>query len=302
MPEVVSAQVHVPAVEQLIGAATATKLTIDKDYVAGWKGTPAGEVFARLDGLPLEFKADQSGGVATPNIMIGGLSRRFGPRRRLGQQRRQVQPEHVRPGGVLRRPPREDPRRDRPRRDRPAGVPVEPRQRARGYTAPGRATACSDGDDHAAHVDAASHRIGPYKPKTPPQGKPSFHLECHVRKVLAGNEAPTTTVRGELRAFDLNLFGFVVLPFETLEFDAKPNEKMHVSAEVRPADLRRSARVRQRAQRLPRRGRLQRPAQPRGHVGGDQVRLLARDPEPCRRRDDAAEHQPRRRSEHPVRR
>jgi len=234
MPEVVSAQVHVPAVEQLIGAAAATKLTIDDAYVAGWTGTPVGEVFARLpDGLPMEFKADRSGGVATPNINIGGLSRRFGA---VGGSQQNVgdfngntfdPSEYFKGlqakilGGIdlfdivqTGLPVAED------------NVPV--------------VTHLPQGADPLAPSATTTSltwtppvtESGPYKPRTPPAGKPSLRLECDVTKALADSAAPTTTVKGELNAFDLNLFGFVVLPFETLQFDAKPGEKMHVSAEV----------------------------------------------------------------------
>jgi hypothetical protein len=234
MPEVRSAQVHIPAVEQLIGAGKATKLTIDDAYVDGWTGTPVGEVFARLDdGLPMKFKADRSGGVATPSINIGGLSRRFGP---VGGSQQNVGDFN--------------------------GNTFDPAEYFKGVQAKilggidlfeivqtglsvgeGNVpvvTHLPQGPDPLAPTAMTTQlkwtppvtESGPYKPHAPPDAKPSLRLECNVTKVLTDDSDPTTTVEGELNAFDLNLFGFVVLPFERLQFDARPGEKMHVSAEL----------------------------------------------------------------------
>ncbi|WP_143005545.1 hypothetical protein [Desulforhopalus singaporensis] len=75
------AQVRIPAVEALTGGQLTT-IKMSKLYEQyGFEGKNGqGEIYAQVVGAnPLIFNADQSGGVATPNINIAGLSRRMGP-------------------------------------------------------------------------------------------------------------------------------------------------------------------------------------------------------------------------------
>jgi len=90
-PNVAAAKVRLPAVEQITGKETPTEIRIHDEYVEkGWSSNPAGnkaEVFAQLwdiaagkaASLPLGFSADQSGGLATPDMSVEGLSKQFGP-------------------------------------------------------------------------------------------------------------------------------------------------------------------------------------------------------------------------------
>ena len=82
LPEVVSATVNIPAVEQLLGKPTSIGIAFDADYLQhGLTGNAnKGEVFARLlQPLALPFAADKAGGLVKPDSTIGGLSRSMGP-------------------------------------------------------------------------------------------------------------------------------------------------------------------------------------------------------------------------------
>ncbi len=76
-PDMTSAAVNVPAIQQVTGKPGAVTVGFYQDYLTGGFGT--GGVFLQLDSvLPVGFSGDQSGGVATPNLQVSGLSRRFG--------------------------------------------------------------------------------------------------------------------------------------------------------------------------------------------------------------------------------
>jgi hypothetical protein len=77
-PQMTSADVNVPAIQQITGQAGAVNIEYFPDYANNDFKT--GGVFVQKTGVPLAvgFRGDQSGGVATPNLQVTGLSRRFG--------------------------------------------------------------------------------------------------------------------------------------------------------------------------------------------------------------------------------
>ncbi len=77
-PQMSGADVTVPAIQQITGQAEALSIQYFADYVTN--DFNSGGVFVQKTGGPLglPFRADQSGGVATPNMQVTGLSRRFG--------------------------------------------------------------------------------------------------------------------------------------------------------------------------------------------------------------------------------
>ncbi|MDO8586001.1 MAG: hypothetical protein Q7T82_03080 [Armatimonadota bacterium] len=81
-PLMVSADVKIAAVQQLVGDSGATTIKYHSAYVNhGLAGDNKGEVFAELvNPVDVSFtgSADKAPGVVTPNIKIGGLSRAFG--------------------------------------------------------------------------------------------------------------------------------------------------------------------------------------------------------------------------------
>lgn len=82
-PKLTNAEVALPAVEVATGKAGSHSFEYATPYVDhGFGPQNAGEVFAKLPkGLPLDLKgsADKAGGLLSPSIDIGGLSRTIGP-------------------------------------------------------------------------------------------------------------------------------------------------------------------------------------------------------------------------------
>jgi hypothetical protein len=88
MPNLYKSSVHIPAIEQLLGADTATTIRLYQPYINSDLDPHAG-VFAEIvkdtgaglapDQLPVTFSADKAGGVATPNLNLSNLTRAHGP-------------------------------------------------------------------------------------------------------------------------------------------------------------------------------------------------------------------------------
>lgn len=228
-PVVESAQVRVPAVEQLAGSQAPVKITIDDDYVdGGWPAQPKGEVFARLpQALPLKFGADQSGGVATPNLAVGGISRRFGP---VGGTKQGITDFN------------------KSQTFTPADFFGGAQAKVLGgidlfqIVKPifGDGTVPTMTSTPEGPIDAPTAVVtrlvwqpglddfGPFKPS----GSAELRLEATSRTDLVDPTKSESLIKGHLTNFDMNLFGFVVLPFKRLEFDTRPGQKTHVSAEL----------------------------------------------------------------------
>jgi hypothetical protein len=77
-PQMDAADVVVPAIQQISGGSGEMPIQFFPDYIASGMGP--GEVFAQKTGTPqsVGFNGKQSGGVATPNLTVSGLSRKFG--------------------------------------------------------------------------------------------------------------------------------------------------------------------------------------------------------------------------------
>jgi hypothetical protein len=81
-PTVAAAEVRVPAAVVVTGQNAAVPIKIADLYVnSAWQNAAnKGSVFAEmLDKSPLNFPGDKGGGLALPNLNLGGLSRQFGP-------------------------------------------------------------------------------------------------------------------------------------------------------------------------------------------------------------------------------
>ncbi|AZJ20076.1 hypothetical protein CT694_10380 [Bacillus wiedmannii bv. thuringiensis] len=87
LPEVETAEVYIPAAEQVAGRKLDKKpIEFDEAYKAhGFKSENKAEVFAKLsrnkkpEPLDLSLPTEKAGGLITPNSSIGGLSRALGP-------------------------------------------------------------------------------------------------------------------------------------------------------------------------------------------------------------------------------
>lgn len=89
LPILFKADVNLPAVEALLGAPAVTQIAFVNDYLDALPGNATG-LFAKVVSestsgvledakLLSEFRADQAGGFATPDLSISGLTSQFGP-------------------------------------------------------------------------------------------------------------------------------------------------------------------------------------------------------------------------------
>jgi hypothetical protein len=79
VPRMVTAEVHLPAAEQLLGTASRTAIRYHKDYISSGLAGIGGGVFAEIvDGLLLGFPPDKVGGMAAPTVKLTGLSNEHG--------------------------------------------------------------------------------------------------------------------------------------------------------------------------------------------------------------------------------
>ena len=83
-PVVTEAKVRIPAVEAMASSGQEPSVKISDAYLThGWDpaaGRNKGEVFAELvNKMPFTFPSEKGGGLAVPNMDVGGLSRTFGP-------------------------------------------------------------------------------------------------------------------------------------------------------------------------------------------------------------------------------
>ena len=234
-PTVAEAEVHVPALKQVAGGAAPARIAIhDKYRDHGFAGdNAAGQIFARLvSAQPFQFPADKSGGVATPNMSILGLSRQFGP---LGG----TNPAKIDAlaGGAF------DPK------DFFAGAgakilgaidlgEIVATAFAGGKNVPKVATTPTyPGGDKLAPPQAVDTVIewkpdviglGPFKPA--PAARLEVTARLHTDLVAAGGS--TYQVDGLLTDFDMDLFGFIVLTFAKVQFAARSGQKLEVTPDI----------------------------------------------------------------------
>jgi hypothetical protein len=234
-PKLADADVRIGPAEQASGTAAAStpKLELDPSYVGADYGP--GQVFAKLkDPSPLRFGADRSGGVATPNFGISGLSRHLGP---VGGKLDTVKGGQFTPGDFFQG---ETPKLL-------GGVDLKEvvnGTSVAGATPPEEApklTYRTEGNVLHTHLawkpslkSDAKHVFQP----SGPNGPASLSLDVELKTDVTHPDDSTYTVDGNLRNFTLNLVGdgaatkFLVLTFNRLHFTAKKGQKAHVDVDL----------------------------------------------------------------------
>jgi hypothetical protein len=229
-PTIYQADVRIPATVQIAGSQAFSTVEIDPVYVSkGWDAAAnKGEVFLKLVAAQaLDFSADKSGGIATPNLSIQGLSRRFGP---LGGNIGQFA------GGTF------DPA------DFFSGAvsklfgAVNLADIIAGGFGDGKgiprlvSTPVYPGNDKLAPPTAVDTTLdwqpsvkafGPFKPR----GGAEFHINAALHTELAGGKS-TYTVHGLLTQFAIDMLGFIILHFDKFEFTAASGQKMDVKPDI----------------------------------------------------------------------
>ena len=234
-PQMLGADVVVPAIQQVTGQPGATSIKLYDKYVSGVFGPdgfgPGGVFVQTVDPvtklpttLPVGFNGAQSGGVATPNLTVSGLSRKFGTVSGLS-------PDNIAGGsfdtkdifqnlgcklfGVV---------------DLATLVDAVGGDR----TAPVLTTQRSS-TNITTKLDwtpvLRPYSLGPISLIFDDAAK-ALSLKVMIVTPLTGGTAPQTSVEGSLVNFALTLGGVVGIKFDNLSFSALAGKKLDVSANI----------------------------------------------------------------------
>jgi hypothetical protein len=222
-PQMKSAQVSVPAIEQVTGKGGDTGVQYFANYLSS-DILNQGEVFLQTQAsVPVGFSGDQSGGVATPNLQVSGLSRKFGTV--SGPDPTKIASGNFDPAdffgdagaqlfGVV------------PLQKLIAGIFGD-------TTVPKLTT--NRFSDHIETDLAWAPQVVPYAlgPITLDfdDVKKSMNLNVQIITPLAGG-APQASVDGELVNFALGLASVVGIKFNFIKFTAGAGKKLNVSADI----------------------------------------------------------------------
>jgi hypothetical protein len=220
-PKMAGAAVNVPAIQQVTGKPGAVTVGFYPNYLTGGFGT--GGVFLQLDSvLPVGFSGDQSGGVATPNLQVSGLSRRFGT---------VSGPINDIAGGTF------DPKQFFAGAGATLFGVVSLQDLIEGAfgdnTVPALLTQRQSGTIRTSLHWAPTVKSGDYGPITLSFTDPASALTIDALIVTHLDGSPReASVTGALNGFTLSLANVIELPFASLTFDAPAGRKLDVAANL----------------------------------------------------------------------
>ncbi len=231
-PTMAQAGVRLSAAEQVSGASLNPTIEYYPGFIA--KNFHGGDVFAQIAGkaVPLNFEANKSGGVATPNFAIGGLSRQLGPvgdlagvaggkfepSKYLGEGAKLL-------GGILLKEIFEV-------IELLTGGEGKEALKLKQSTTDESVTVTMNWEAKPPTLKPSPEEIF-----APDEKEASFTLEVKVVTMLAHPAQSTFTVQGVLKHFTINLVGkgdafFLALQFNELKFTSGKNEKSNVSVNI----------------------------------------------------------------------
>jgi hypothetical protein len=229
------AKLLLPALKNLVGNNQAAEFEFHHHYLVHGFANNAGKVFAKLspDGFqtfPLSFPSDKSGGIATPNMNIQGLSRSFGP---VGGTAQGV--ADLANGGF-------DPKDFFQGMSAKILGAIDLGEIITGSFLGGKnvpkltTTPIYPGNDRTKPPTAIDTLLkwnpevkafGPFKPHNS-----NLDVEANLHTDLASG-ASTFTIDGELTDFDMDLFGFIILKFARVDFSAGSSKKLDVVPDIK---------------------------------------------------------------------
>ncbi len=250
-PALSEAEVRIPAVDALTGGGQASRIEYSPVYVDNGFAAPTNvsEIFVQIkgdSGTPLRFDGDRSGGVATPNLNIAGLSRRFGP-----------------VGGPFSSPPdlselaggNFDPQKyfEGAAAKILGGIPLADiisKQFGDGKNVPKMSTELVyPGGDESKLPEATRAELlwepdvidDPTGTFTKRSGT-KFRLNARItQRFDAVGQEPDTVVEGELTDFDINLIPvvttFLVVTFKSFSFRSESGKKMEVDPQIQTVEF-----------------------------------------------------------------
>jgi hypothetical protein len=223
-----SADVHIPAVEQLLGTRTVTSIALYGKYVDhDFQGTTG--VFAEIQGgFKVGFSADKAGGIATPTMTLKSVSREFGPLAAEGAQAAtgEFKPETFFPPGTALLFGSLD-----------LSALVKPG--TIGLRAPKMQTATEDAGrkivttfdwNPEVTTDAVTSGIVSFTQR----GGTTLSISGRIEKTVGTNADPVSQMHGELTGFRLHFARVLFIDFKSFAFWSETGKKTRI--DVRLAD------------------------------------------------------------------
>ncbi|MEH2562957.1 hypothetical protein [Bradyrhizobium sp. AZCC 2289] len=226
-----AAQVTIPALQQVTGASSPVQIVFYPHYIQS--NFDKGGVFIQLvNALGVAFGGDKTGGVATPNLNVGGLSRDFGTVSGTGGaldtfSQGKFDPKQyfgaIADAKLLGVVPLSDVIQvilDI------TGAPEKAPQLVTTRSPTQIVTTLAwkpDVQDWAGGV-ANLHFTAPDAPK-------NLELDVVITTPIGGG-TPDATVTGHMRSFDLELLSVIKLHFNSVDFTASPGKKLDLSANM----------------------------------------------------------------------
>ena len=234
-PKIESASINLPSAQSIVGNKLPMIIHFDDQIYLkqGFKGSNAeAQVFAKVDPKltsQLKFNANKSGGIATPSIQIVGLSRKFGPLGGTG-------PESLKTlSGTADKAGNFDPK------DFFGGMPAK----ILGGIDLAAIIMDGFGDDGKNVPKLSTRNINPTGFETRLEWNPAVksdeprhlfnpHGDSSLEiTVIKNSSEEGFSVTGSLKEFDINLFDFITLNFERIDFTAPKGEKLNVSPVIK---------------------------------------------------------------------
>ncbi len=225
-PGLQDADIDVPSLKKLLGKPASPKVSYhDAFLTGGFNGAnPAQVVFKFADKIGLgDVATDKFGGLAAPDLNFDGLSRKVGVLNGYADYLKGgLSPEDVFKGAKL------------------LGIiSLSDIISLAGVGDPGvpKLTTIDQGDkivtQYVVKKDSVSS-AGPFVALTP-SAKPQFSIVSTVTISKTGG-TPDTRVEAKLNNFKINLFGFIILNFNSLSLTVKPGSKTDVNPVLDPQD------------------------------------------------------------------
>jgi hypothetical protein len=249
-PVMVKAEVHIPAVQQITGGNLPITIRYALPYVL-YEWDPVqnkGEIFVAVEKIALGFPPDKVGGLASPNIDICGLSRKIGP---VGGLLQEAALGQFTPKSFFKQaPPGADPQQLLAQAQILGGIFLgDIIKLVPGAIPPSFVTEIlpPDGPDTIKLVqtsyrlevtDLQPDPLGLFNPHPNVPGIPPAKLTIissivtRVPKPGTAPRVPELSSVGRLTNFEVNLFGFLILTFKELRFNAQPGKKLEVTADL----------------------------------------------------------------------
>ncbi|WP_443750560.1 hypothetical protein [Asticcacaulis solisilvae] len=225
-PGLVDADIDVPSLKKLLGKPASPKVTYHDTFLnTGFNSAnPAQVVFKFASSIGLgDVTTDKFGGLAAPKLNFDGLSRKVGVLNGYADYLKpSLSPEDVFKGAKLL-----------------GVVSLSDIISLAGVSDPGvpKLTTVDQGDkivtSYTIQKDSVSS-AGPFIALTP-HTTPQFSIVSTVTISKTGG-TPDTRVEATLNNFKINLFGFIILNFDSLSLTVKPGSKTDVNPTLNPDD------------------------------------------------------------------